>query len=203
MIKLVKIIAHGVRDPLNAQIALDSGVDFLEIDVTKRILSNKFTIQHNFFKGAFGVGPILESLLTAELKTRAFLDLKPISLSKTFSNKLAQVLTKHNLQKIKLCGHEWEMISKICDESGALPYYTFKNQNSIAKFKRIKNRLKKPAGFSVRHDLIDEKFMQEFKKKSTQIWTWTVNDIQEAKRLAFLKVDGIISDNWENLLPLR
>jgi glycerophosphoryl diester phosphodiesterase len=199
----VKIIAHGIKDPAFAKKAILSGVDFLEIDVTKRILSSRFTIQHNFLKGAFGIGPILETLLTAEIKTRAFLDLKPISLSNTFAAKFTNLLIKHNVKNIKICGHEWKMISQICTESGALPYYTLKNKQSVIRFKKLMPHLKKPAGFSVKYNLIDEKFMKEFKRKSTEIWTWTVNDAKEAKRLSLLKVDGIISDNWKNLLKLR
>jgi len=52
-----------------------SGVDFVEVDVSKRIFFNKFTTQHNGLMGILGFGPMLETLLTAEIRSRAFFDL--------------------------------------------------------------------------------------------------------------------------------
>ena len=198
----MKIIAHGVKDAKAARKAISHGVDFVEIDVSKRFLFNKFTSQHNGLMGLFGFGPLLEKILTAEFRARAFLDLKPVSPRASFAFKLSELIVKMKLEDPKICGHNWAMISALAYQNNAKPFYTLKNQRSINKFRRMIKNLKKPAGFSVHHDLINEKFMQEFKKKSVEIWTFTVNDIQEAKRLTELKVDGIITDKWENLLSL-
>lgn len=199
----MKIIAHGIKNPLAARKAINKGVDFVEIDVSKRFIFNKFTAQHNGLMGLAGIGPLLEKILTAEFKTRAFLDLKPVSPRASFAYKLSELFLKTKLKDPKLCGHNWIMISHLAYKHNAKPYYTLRNQGSIQKFRRMFPHLKKPAGFSVRHDLIDEKFMKEFKKKSVEIWTWTVNDVAEARRLINLEVDGIITDNWDKLLKLK
>lgn len=198
----MKIIAHGVKDIKTAKKALSKGVDFVEIDVSKRFIFSKFTAQHNGLMGLFGFGPLLEKILTAEFKTRAFLDLKPVSPRASFAYKLSELLVKMKLEDPKICGHNWQMISALAYQNNAKPYYTLKNKGSVEKFRKMLPHLKQPAGFSVRHDLIDEKFMEEFKKKSVEIWTWTVNDMSEAKRLKGLNVDGIITDKWENLISL-
>lgn len=190
----MKVIAHSVTNLQIAQKAIKKGVDFLEIDVSKRVLSSKFIIQHNSLKGIFGVGPILETLLTAELKTRAFLDLKAINRSESFTYKLSQLLEKLKVENVKVCGHRWQMISKLSKKNNLLPYYTLKNKKSIEKFKKMLPQLKKATGFSVKHDLIDEDFMKEFKKKSVEIWAWTVNDANTAKKLEKLGVNGLITD---------
>lgn len=153
--------------------------------------------------GLFGFGPLLERILTAEFKTRAFLDLKPVSPRASFAYKLSELLIKLKLEDPKLCGHNWEMISELADKNNAKPYYTFRNLESILIFKRKIHNLKKPAGFSVHHSMINEEFMDQFKKKSTEIWAWTVNDAAEAKRLVSLGVDGIITDKWGKFLKLR
>lgn len=199
----MKIIAHGIRDRQAARHAIKKGVDFVEIDVSKRFLFNKFTTQHNGLMGLFGFGPLLERILTAEFKTRAFLDLKPVSPRATFAYKLSELLVKMKLEDPKLCGHNWIMISALAHQNNAKPYYTLKNQGSIEKFRRMLPHLKKAAGFSVHHSLINKEFMKEFKNKSTEIWTYTIDDIAEAKKLVALEVDGIITNNWENLLKLR
>lgn len=196
----MKIIAHGIKNLKEAKSALAAGVDFLEIDVSKRIFFNKFTAQHNGILGIFGIGPILETLFTTEIRSRAFLDLKSVSYRNSFTHKLAELLIKLGVKNARICGHDWKMISKICLANSAHPFYTLKNKRSLEKFRRQLQFLKKPAGFSVHYKLIDKKFMKEFRKKSMQIWAWTVNDLKEAKRLAELKVDGIITDEWSLLL---
>lgn len=199
----VKIIAHGIKDNKTAKDAIKKGVDFVEIDVSKRIFFSKFTAQHIGPFGLAGLGPILERLLTTEIKTRAFLDLKPVSYRVSFAYRLSELLLKLKLDDAKLCGHNWETISELAYKNNAKPYYTLKNMESVYKFRRVLHKLKKPAGFSVHHSLINEEFMNEFKKKSTEIWTYTIDDLTEAKRVLALEVDGIITNNWKKLLSLK
>ena len=195
----MKIIAHGIRNKFEAKKAFKAGVDFIEIDVSKKLFFGKFTAQHNGLLGILGIGPILENLLTAEIRSRTFFDLKPISYRNSFTHKLTLLLLKFGVKDAKICGHDWQMLSDLSDDINAKPYYTLKNSESIKKFKRMFTYLKKPVGLSVNHKLIDKKFMKEFKKKSVQIWAWTVNDLAELKRLKKLGVDGIITDNWLRL----
>lgn len=199
----LKIIAHGVKNLKEAKKAIRAGVDFLEIDVAKRVFFNKFTAQHNGLLGIAGIGTMLEKILITEVKTRAFLDLKPVSFRNTFTHRLSLLLTKVGVKNAKICGHNWQLISNLCAETDASPFYTIKNKNSVQKFKRMMSVLKKPNGFSVRHDLIDKNFMKEFENKSVEIWAWTVNEVEEAKRLARLGVDGIITDEWKMLSTLK
>ncbi len=195
----MKIIAHGIKSLPEAKLAIRAGVDFLEIDVSKRFFFDKFTAQHNGLMGIFGIGTLLDRILIAEIKTRAFLDLKPVSPRNSFASKLAELLIKLKTKNAKICGHDWKMISKICLQNSAHAFYTLKNKRSLEKFKRQLHLLKKPAGFSVHYKLIDKKFMKEFREKTVQIWAWTVNEITEAKRLQNLGVDGIITDEWGKL----
>ncbi len=199
----MKIIAHGIQDPKIAKYAISKGVDYLEIDVSKRFLFNKFTAQHNGLLGILGLGPLLESMLTREIRTRAFLDLKPLSPRNSFTLKLADLLVRLSVKEVKICGHNWTMLSLLSKKIAAKPYYTIKNEEGAQAFKKLLPTFSKPVNFSVKHSLINKKFMKDFKKKSNEIWAWTVNDIEDTKRLMNLEVDGIITDNWEKILKLR
>lgn len=199
----MKVIAHGISDPKIAKYAIARGVDYVEIDVSKRFLFNKFTAQHNGLYGILGLGPLLETLLTKEIRARAFLDLKPLSPRNSFTLKLADLLVKLSVKEVKICGHNWTMLSLLEKRINAKPYFTISDSQSIEKLKKNLPDLSKPIGFSVRQNLITKKFMKDFKKKSTEVWAWTVNDIEESKRLIHLGVDGIITDNWEKTLRLR
>lgn len=199
----MKVIAHGITDPKVAKYAIAKGVDFLEIDVAKKLLFNKFTAQHNGILGILGLGPILETLLIKEVRTRAFLDLKPISYRESFVYKLSELLAKLGIDNVRICGHNWKILSTLRGKINAKPYYTIKDEFGAEKFQKMLPNLSQPIGFSVKYNLINEKFIKRFKKKSTEIWAWTVNDITESKRLINLGVDGIITDNWESVLKLR
>ena len=194
----MKIIAHGIKSLPEAKEAIRAGVDFLEIDVSKRFFFNKFCAQHNGLMGIFGLGPILETLLTAEVRSRAFLNLKPVSLRNSFTHKFAELLTKTGVKNARICGHDWQMLSNLSNDINTRPYYTIKNLAGLKKLKTIITQLKKPRGFSIKHHLIDKSLVRHLKSDYplSEIWAWTVNDIAEAKRLAELKVDGIITDEW-------
>lgn len=49
------------------------------------------------------------------------------------------------------------------------------------------------------HSLVDEKYMTWAKARGYRIFTWTVDDIQEARRLTALGVDGIITNRPQAL----
>ena len=201
----MKVIAHGVNDPKVAKYAISRGVDFLEIDVSKRFFFNKFTAQHNGLFGLAGLGPILETLLTTEIRTRAFLDLKPISYRASFAARLAELLLKLGVKDVRVCGHNWKMLSLLSTKVNAKPYYTIRDQAGLEKFKRDMSQLAEPVGLSVKHDLIDKKFMKFVRNlpAGRQVWAWTVNDMAETKRLMKMEIDGIITDNWETLLRYK
>jgi len=58
-------------------------------------------------------------------------------------------------------------------------------------------------GVSLKHTIIDEGVMKLAQSFNLEVWTWTVNDVKEAKRLVNLGVKGITTDRpgWlrENL----
>lgn len=201
----MKIIAHAIKNRKEAQRSLRIGIDFIEVDVSKRIFSSKFVIQHNGVWGKLGIGPNLASILTDKIKSRLFLDIKHANISRNFARKLSEFLKTTGIENIKICGLNWQAVSEISKACRLSPYYTLTNRKSLEKFKKMRSKLQKPTGFSVRHNLIDKDFIEEIKKLpgGKQIWAWTVNDIKTAKKLLEKEIDGIITDNWNQLSTLN
>lgn len=202
----IKIIAHSISGITDARKALKSGVDFLEVDVSKRILFPKFTIQHNALKGKLGIGPLLASIFLPKIKSKLFLDLKHANISLSFASKLSHLLQTFKVKGVKICGTNWQIISAICEKNYLEPFYTLSNSASLAKIKEAIRSLKKPAGFAVHYSLVDKQFLEELLKLAGEdipVWAFTVNEVQLAKELAKLGVDGLISDNYHLLLDLK
>ena len=199
----MQIIAHSVGNLKEARNALKKGVDFIEVDVSKRIFLPKFVVQHSAIKGILGVGPILASLFIPSVRDRLFLDLKRATFSLSFAGKFAHLLSTFKVKGVRICGLNWPVISQLCEGNNLLPFYTLRTKEHVEKIKKILPSLKNPAGFSVYYELINKQFIEKFKDDQTQVWAWTVNDLPTANQLAKLGVDGIISDKWENLLKLH
>ncbi len=63
----------------------------------------------------------------------------------------------------------------------------------------LKNNIKKIAdakvnGISLRYNIIDEEVIKMAEELNLEVYTWTVNDVEEAKRLMKLGVKGITTD---------
>jgi glycerophosphoryl diester phosphodiesterase len=197
----MKLIAHGIKNLEETRSALKSGADFVEVDVAKRIIFSKFTTQHHGIKGKFGIGENLESILSAIPSNKLLLDIKHAASSLTFTRKLSDLLIAHNIKNARICGLDWQIISAVCEKTGCLPYYTIREIRDIGELEIILPKLTKPAGFSIRHDLIDKELVRHLRSDypTSELFAWTVNDLTEAKRLKELKVNGIITDEWNFL----
>lgn len=196
----MKIIAHRVNDVLDAKKALDSGADFVEVDVAKRLLLPKFTIQHNSIKGKLGIGPIFASMLIPSFQKKLFLDLKHTNISFRFAAKLSQLLKTFKVKPMRVCGLEWNVISQICENNNLLPFYTIRTERGVKKIKEALHRLKKPSGFSVHFTQINETLVKELKAHGSEIWVHTINEVNIAKNMQNLGVDGIITDNYKLMI---
>lgn len=201
-----RIIAHSIKNIDQAKEAIKGGVDFVELDVSKRFLLRKFVIQHSLIKGLLGMGPIVASLLIPSFREKVFLDLKLLNLSLNFTHRFSHLLSTLKIkEEIRICGYHWEQMSRLAEGNNLLPFYTLTENYDVDKIREKLPSLKKPGGFSVHHSLISEQFMEEFKSYSNghgraQIWVYTVNDLDRARKLKKLGVDGIITDKYELLL---
>lgn len=196
----MKIIAHRVTDVLTGKKALDAGVDFIEVDVAKRFLFPKFVIEHNALKGKLGIGPILASIFIPNIQKKLFLDLKHATISRSFAHKLSHLLKTLKVRGVRVCGRDWQIVSEVCHNNGLLPFYTLANSYHVREIENSLPKLTKPAGFSVHYKLINEDLIKKLKAHADQIWAWRVNDIETAKKLASLGVNGIIADDWKAMM---
>lgn len=193
-------IAHAVQTQKDAKIAKEKGYKFLEVDVAKRIVFTKFTIQHGAIPDKLGFGPKLETLLSSKYRSMLLLDIKLANYSLRFTSRICKLLALSKIKSLRVSGTDWHIVSNICQNNNLFAFYTLKNKKDLSKFKKISLNLKKPAGFSAKAGLINKELIRILKSDypKSEIWAWTVNDPEEVKRLADLKVDGIITDLWRN-----
>ena len=137
----MKIIAHSVGNLKEARNALKKGVDFIEVDVSKRIFLPKFVVQHSAIKGILGVGPILASLFIPSVRDRLFLDLKRATFSLSFAGKFAHLLSTFKVKGVRICGLNWPVISQLCEGNNLLPFYTLRTKEHVEKIKKILHNL--------------------------------------------------------------
>lgn len=195
----MKIIAHRINNPQKTDKAINYGVDFLEVDVSQRALIPKFIAAHNFLAGKLGFGPLLETIFNKSTKDRLFLDIK--FANRNFAKRFSKFINSMENGKIKICGRDWKVISQICHLHGFEAYYTIRDEEAWQRFKETLPFLKKPHGFSIRYSLIDQNLIEEIRNitRNAQIWAWVVNSNYELIRLKRLKIDGVITDNWQRL----
>lgn len=201
----MKIIAHAITNPADAQKALNAGVDFVEVDVSKRIIFLKFTTRHHGILGKFGIGQRLEPMLASDFKNKLVLDIKHARFSRNFAKKLIKLLKDFNVQHVPICGPEWEIVSEISNQYQLLPFYSLQEKGDWQKLKNLLPNLKKPKGLSIQYALINKSFLEKIRnvEQKLEVWAWTVNDLKEVKRLSKLKVDGIITDKWRQLSTIN
>ena len=142
----MKIIAHAANSPQLITSALKSKIDFLEIDVSQRIIFSKFTTQHHGVLGKFGIGRNLEQFLNSKFKNKLFLDLKHAKISHNFTQKLSKLLADAKVKNTRICGFDWKIISVLSKRNKLLPYYSIYMEKDIEKIKKLLSYIEKPAG---------------------------------------------------------
>ena len=195
----MKLIAHAVKNPLEAKKAIQFGCDFLEIDLSQNIFTGKFVLQHDALKGIMGIGKNPSSLLGTQLKEKLVIDLKAVKYSPSFSRKFSELIKPLKIKNLRLTSIDLRASSKIAQENNAEIYYGFLNKRSVDYFWQISKSLYKPAGFSIRKDLICEDLVKNLKTHypKSEIWVWTVDDKNEMEKLEHLGVEAVVTDNWK------
>lgn len=202
---MTHVIAHAVKNAEDGKLAIKLGVSCLEVDISKQWLTAKFVIQHDGIKGCLGIGPEINTISIPALKDKLYLDLKHVAFHLTYGNKFKNLLTKLNLQHARIGGKDWQLLSKLAKDNDLLPFYTMETKEDVYNVKKIIPRLTPAAGFCVYYKRLNENLVKELKSKplgndKTQIWAWTVNDVQTAKKLADIGADGIITDKFKLIL---
>lgn len=199
----MKIIAHSVTNMEGAKNAIKLGCNFVEIDIAKQFLIPRFVIRHNGVLGKLGIGESINKLLDKNIQDNLYLDLKLTFLSLTFKRRFSKVLKKIKLKNVRICGRDWEIVSDIAKKNNLLPFYTIASQRHKKRIDSILPNLTKPAGFSIRHKVLDKELIKLLKTRypTCEIWAWVVNSKEEIQRMKKLGVDGITTDMYRLLLP--
>ncbi|MGI8486250.1 MAG: glycerophosphodiester phosphodiesterase [Thermomicrobiales bacterium] len=201
-------IAHRAGNSLAlARTAIAAGADMLETDVwpfrghleirhARRIWKLPLLWDRNrpipIWRHRLELNQILEHLA---IETRIFLDLK--GTGATLGERVVERIEKAQPErKIFLCGRTWEQLDAVASHPNVTCFYSVGDDSELASVWSRLETMTLPA-ISLQKDLATPEIMARLNALKTTVICWTVNDMDEARRLFALGVDGFTTDDIE------
>jgi glycerophosphoryl diester phosphodiesterase len=104
--------------------------------------------------------------------------------------------------EVTFCGQNWPVLQRLrVIEPGLRVYYSIGAQRQIAAFGLVRQD-ESLRGVCVRQRLLNAQLIDILKRRGLDIWTWTVDDLGQARRLVATGIDGIISNRLDVLEAL-
>jgi glycerophosphoryl diester phosphodiesterase len=148
----------------------------------------------------------LEDVLAlARGRRRLLLDVKwsPGGRQSAFARALAQAVRLAGMAgDVTFCGQNWSVLNRLrVIDLGLRVFYSIGSQRQLPAFGHVTqdDTLK---GVCVHRDLLDAQLIDILKRRGLEIWTWTVDDVEQARQLVATGIDGIISNRLEVLAAL-
>jgi glycerophosphoryl diester phosphodiesterase len=198
------IIAHAAGNTAKTlAIALDSDVDYVEVDVWFR--SMDFDVRHERRLGRFPLlyekwylsrppsTPFTLLQLFESLDGRAgvFLDIK--NGHREAAETVAAILESAPAgTQVAASSQWWRVLRHLHEIAPQIPlFYSVDAEAKLDLFRSVVLRDHRPAGVSCRATLLTEPIVQELKSRGLRVAAWTVDDLSRAAQLASWGVDGI------------
>lgn len=193
-------IAHNIKNVDKARQALNAGANILEVDVAQSLIFERFTTQHQGVLGKLGIGSNLLPLLKKEFNSKLLFDLKHPNYSFNFFTGFYKILRQSGIKNAKVCGKDWQIVTKIAQSCIFTPYYTIAEQKDFSKVGKLKNT-QLPVNFTIRHNLLNSENLKRVKADFPHcgIYVWIVNNIEEVNKLKSTRIEGVIVDNYSLL----
>ena len=197
-------------------LAAEQGFDGIELDV-QFTADNQIVIFHDFTVKRFtGSKRKVSELTTPELKDIDLGEGQIIStLDELFEMMGPRVLYNIEIKEFSLRDRGLETAVADCIESFGMQDLVLVSSFNPLSVRRARNALSRSIPVALirmkgifkytsflaseqadnpHHSMVDETYMAWAKKRGYRVYTWTVNDPQEASRLASLGVHGIITN---------
>jgi glycerophosphoryl diester phosphodiesterase len=104
--------------------------------------------------------------------------------------------------EVTFCGQNWPVLQRLrVIDPGLRVYYSIGAQRQLAAFGLVRQD-ESLRGVCVHQRLLDPQLIDILKRRGLDIWTWTVDDLGQARRLVATGIDGIISNRLDVLEAL-
>jgi glycerophosphoryl diester phosphodiesterase len=160
---------------------------------------------HWYVKLQFRTLYLEDVLALARGRRRVLVDVKwsPGGRQSAFARVLAQTVRLAGMvDDVTFCGQNWSVLQRLrVIDPGLHVRYSIGAQRQLPAFGHVPQdeTLK---GVCVHQSLLNTQLIDILKRRGLDIWTWTVDDVEQARRLVAMGIDGIISNRLEVLRAL-
>jgi len=104
--------------------------------------------------------------------------------------------------EVTFCGQNWPVLRRLrVIDPGLGVHYSIGAQRQLAAFSHVRQD-ETLRGVCVHHSLLNAQLIDALKGRGLAVWTWTVDDLAQARELVTLGIDGIISNRLDVLEAL-
>jgi len=121
-----------------------------------------------------------------------------------FASALVQAVREHGAEEsAAICGQYWPVLDEVRREAPDLEVrYSVERTLQWEKFMRLVGDDERVRRVCIEHRFLNEERVRFLEEQGVNVYCWTVDDPEEARRLAAAGVDGVISNDLELLAAL-
>ena len=120
-----------------------------------------------------------------------------------FARALAQTVRLAGMaDDVTFCGQNWPVLQRLrVIDPGLRVHYSIGTQRQLPAFGHVPQD-ETLQGVCVHQSLLNAQLIDILKRRGLDIWTWTVDDVEQARRLVAMGIGGIISNRLDVLEAL-
>jgi Glycerophosphoryl diester phosphodiesterase family len=121
-----------------------------------------------------------------------------------FASALIRMVREYGTQSsVAFCGQFWPVLDDVRREAPDLEVrYSVERSHQWEKFMRLVGEDERVRRVCIEHRFLNEERVRFLEEQGVNVYCWTVDDREEARRLAAAGADGIISNDLELLAEL-
>jgi glycerophosphoryl diester phosphodiesterase len=155
-----------------------------------------------YVKVQIGSRYLEDVLALARGRRRILVDVKwsPGGRQSAFARGLAQTVRLARMaDQVTFCGQNWPVLQRLrVIDPGLRVYYSIGVQRQLAAFGHVPQD-ETLRGVCLHQSLLNGQLIDILKRRGLDVWTWIVDDIDQARRLVAMGIDGIISNRLDVL----
>jgi glycerophosphoryl diester phosphodiesterase len=124
--------------------------------------------------------------------------------NQAFASALVRAVREHGAAScVAICGQYWPVLDDVRREASDLEVrYSVERTFQWEKFMRLVGEDERVRRVCIEHRFLNEERVRFLEEQGVNVYCWTVDDRDEARRLAAAGADGIISNDLDLLAEL-